>query len=143
MDINEIKSKIWDSNYKYFTLEGRIGKQEFMSKYVMPLIALIIVSIVFAIACALILPILGIISGVLAKIGAIIVGLLCLALSVVGLFVGILNACGQVRRFHDFGVTGWAILVAHIFCFSLFTLIAGLIIEGHEKANQYGEPTGK
>ena len=143
MDINEIKSKIWDPNYKYFTIQGRIGKQEFIGKYLMPLLAFIVAAIVIGIVCGILMGVCAAISDTLASIVGIVCILLYLVLAVAGIFVGVMNLCGQVRRFHDFGVTGWAVLIAHVFGFGIITLIVGLIMEGHDNANKYGEPNGK
>ena len=141
MTFSEIKEKIWDSDYEYFTIKGRIGKQEFIDKYVIPMVAFILFSVVFVLLslmvlflCIAINPTLGGIMGFLVASSWIFLFV------VVGIFLSVMQACGQVRRFHDFNVTGWLILLAYIFNFMLITLIVGLIIDGNTTANQYGEP---
>lgn len=108
---------------RYADFEGRACRKEYWAFSLMIVVVIIALSLNFAI--------------VGEGSGAVLLALFCLASFIPALAV-------QVRRFHDIGVTGWAVLLGLIpyYVGGIIVLVL-MLIEGNRGANRFGaDPRG-
>ena len=139
MNLGELKSRVWDPGYKYFSYKGRISRDEFLYRYVVPMVAAVVLLFALFVAGTA-LAVLSSFSAALAGIVGMVFIVLYMAAALLFVFLSLMCAFGIVKRFHDFGVTGWVVLIAYLFGVYLVCLIIGLVIEGKPEPNKYGPP---
>jgi len=101
---------------KYAVFGGRAGRQEYWYFALFNILAYILLSII---------------AGLLGKIGASLLSLYAVAVSIPGL-------AATVRRLHDTNRSGWWILISLIPGIGAIVLLVFLAQESHAIENQYG-----
>ena len=113
------------------TFSGRIGRGDYFAGDILLTLAVFLIVFVFAVLASAIIP------EVSKNVDEILIPVLIVAFMLV-LNVGIIWLGLNVRRLHDFGYSGWALLLAF---FPLLNIIVGLMAlfkRGDPRVNEYG-----
>lgn len=125
------------NQFNYWSWYGRITRTTFFIKYV--LLWVLTLLAVFGAYIAYIFLLSPLADSEFGSFVGLIVAVLTLGLIFFAVLMFALNLIGRVKRFHDFGVSGWLVVIFVVLGLGWISFWMALLIPGSPYPNKYGD----